>query len=150
MTADEHDNYAQAHVKQTSRSRNRGQRACSKLFTLAAMGITSISTQGTTTGPQAGQVINNNRVALSSTFTQNGTTRTVGAIDLEANNFFTQFPTQVVDLTGNSIAITAQAQALPQMNGAGMVRDMRATGHCWNRTLITGRTRRRGQTYGAF
>lgn len=86
----------------------------------------SINIQGGTTGPQAGQVINNNRVALSSTFTQNGQTKTVGAIDLEANNFFTVFPPQVVDNTGTPIAITPQAQGLPQMNGAGMVRDMRA------------------------
>ena len=108
----------------------------SELLTLAAQGITSISTQGAATGPQAGQVINNNRVALSSTFTQNGTTKTVGAIDLEANNFFTQFPTQVVDPTGNPIAITAQAQALPQMNGAGMVRDMRAAANNTARRLV--------------
>ena len=50
-----------------------------ELFTLADLGITSIATNGTTTGPQAGQLIANNRVALSSTFTQNGTTHTVGA-----------------------------------------------------------------------
>ena len=97
-----------------------------ELFTLDQLNITSINTNGTATGPQAGQLINNNRVALSTTFTQNGQTRTVGAIDLEANSFFTQFPTEVVDTTGNPVAITAQAQGLPQMNGAGMVRDMRA------------------------
>ena len=64
-----------------------------ELFTLDQLNITSINTNGTSTGPQAGQVINNHRVALSTTFTQNGQTRKVGAIDLEANNFFTQFPT---------------------------------------------------------
>ena len=67
--------------------------------------------------------INNNRVTLSTTFTQNTTdgqvSRTVGAIDLEFNSFFAQFP------LGEPVAITAQAQALPQMNGAGMVRNMR-------------------------
>ena len=100
--------------------------SANELFTLDQLNITSINTNGTSTGPQAGQVTNNNRVALSSTFTQNGQTKTVGAIDLEANNFFTQFPTEVIDTTGTPIAITTQAQGLPQMNGAGMVRDMRA------------------------
>ena len=56
----------------------------------------------------------------------NGTTHTVGAIDREANNFLTEFPPQVVDDSGNPVAITTQAQALPQMNGSGMVRNMRA------------------------
>ena len=125
MTADEYGNHAQVHFEQSCRCRDRDLRACSELLTLAVLGITSISTQGTTTGPQAGQVINSNRVALSSAFTQNGTTRTVGAIDLEANNFSAQFPTQVVDPTGNPLAITAQARAMPQMSKAGMVRDMR-------------------------
>ena len=103
-----------------------GTTGINELFTLGQLGITSINTNGTATGPQAGQVINNNQVALSTTFTQNGQTKTVGAIDLEANNFFTEFPPQVVDNTGTPIAITTQAQGLPQMNGAGMVRDMRA------------------------
>jgi hypothetical protein len=109
-----------------------GTTSANELFTLGQLGITRINTAGTPTGPQAGQVINNNQVALSSTFTQNGQTRTVGAIDLEANNFFTQFPTQVVDTTGNPITITPQAQGLPQMKGSGMVRDMRAAASCRN------------------
>ena len=96
-----------------------------ELFTLSDLGITSINTNGSTTGPQAGQIINNNQIALSATFTRNNQVRTVGAIDLETNEFFTQFPVQVVDDSGNPVAITAQAQALPQMNGSGMVRDMR-------------------------
>ena len=94
-----------------------------ELQSLGDLNITSINTQGTTTGPQAFQLINNNRVALSSTFTQNTpdgqVTRTVGAIDLEFNSFFAQFP------LGEPVAITAQTQGLPQMNGAGMVRNMR-------------------------
>jgi len=93
-----------------------------ELFALAGLGITSIGTNGTSTGPQAGQIVNNNLIALSTTYIRNGVTRTVGAIDLEANNFFTEFPPQVVDEAGNPVAITAQAQALPQMKGAGMVR----------------------------
>ena len=39
--------------------------------------------------------------------------RAVPIIELEANNFFTQFPPQAVDIAGNLVAITAQAQALP-------------------------------------
>ena len=95
-----------------------------ELSTLGQLNITSINTNGTDAGPQARQLINNNRVALSSTFTQNTTdgqvSRTVGAIDLEFNTFFAQFP------LGEPVAITAQAQGLPQMNGAGVVRDIRA------------------------
>jgi len=102
-----------------------GTSTTNELFTLTGLGITSIRTNGTSTGPQAGQIVNNNLIALSTTYIQNGVTRTVGAIDLEANNFFTEFPPQVVDEAGNPVAITAEAEGLPQMNGAGMVRDMR-------------------------
>jgi hypothetical protein len=98
----------------------------SELKTLAQLNITSIGVNGSTSGPQAGQVINNNSVALSATYTKGGQTRTVGAIDLEANNFFTEFPPEVVDEAGNPVTITTHAQALPQMNGSGMVRNMRA------------------------
>ncbi|WP_457282706.1 calcium-binding protein, partial [Polaromonas sp. P5_D5] len=97
-----------------------------ELKTLTELNITSIGVNGSSTGPQAGQVINNNTVALSATFTQNGQTHTVGAIDLETNNFFTEFPPEVVDEAGNPVPITAQAQALPQMNGSGMVRNLQA------------------------
>jgi Ca2+-binding RTX toxin-like protein len=98
----------------------------SELKTLSQLNITSIGVNGTTSGTQAGQIINNNLVALSATYTVGGQTRTVGAIDLETNNFFTEFPPEVVDEAGNPVAITTQAQALPQMNGSGMVRNMRA------------------------
>jgi hypothetical protein len=97
-----------------------------ELKTLSQLNITSIGVNGSTSGSQAGQIINNNLVALSATYTVGGQTRTVGAIDLETNNFFTEFPPEVVDESGNPVAITTQAQALPQMNGSGMVRNMRA------------------------
>ncbi|WP_457279434.1 calcium-binding protein [Polaromonas sp. P5_D5] len=97
-----------------------------ELKTLTELNITSIGVNGSGTGPQAGQVINNNTVALSATFTQNGQTHTVGAIDLETNNFFTEFPPEVVDEAGNPVPISEQARALPQMDGSGMVRNMRA------------------------
>ena len=70
--------------------------------------------------------VNGNQIAQSTTFTQNGTTRTVGAVDLQVNNFCTQFPAQLVDEAGSPVAITAQAKALPHMNGSGMERNMQA------------------------
>ena len=97
-----------------------------EMQSLSALGISSIGVNGTATGPQAGQVIAGNRVDLSTTFTQNGAVRTVGAIDFQVNNFYSQFSAQVVDQVGNPVAITAQALALPQMNGSGMVRNMQA------------------------
>ena len=97
-----------------------------ELSTLDALGITRIGLNGSSTGPQAGQTINNNRVALSTTFTRNGVNRTVGAIDLEANGFFSEIPPEVVDEEGNPVVISEGAQALPQMNGSGMVRNLRA------------------------
>ncbi|MCY1547203.1 hypothetical protein D9M68_832460 [compost metagenome] len=50
----------------------------------------------------------------------------MGAIDLEANAFFSEIPPEVVDEAGNPVTITESAQALPQMNGSGMVRNLRA------------------------
>ncbi|WP_281272934.1 calcium-binding protein, partial [Hydrogenophaga borbori] len=97
-----------------------------ELSGLDALGITRIGLNGSASGPQAGQTINNNRVALSTTFTRNGVNRTVGAIDLEANGFFSQIPPEVVDEAGNPVVITQAAHALPQMNGSGMVRNLRA------------------------
>ncbi|WP_137895068.1 calcium-binding protein [Ramlibacter sp. 2FC] len=97
-----------------------------ELKTLAELGITSIGVTGSATGPQAGQVINNNAVALSTTYTGDGESRTVGAIDLESNDFYTEFPAELVDENGNPVAITEQAQGLPQMSGSGMARNMRA------------------------
>ncbi|MDP3835693.1 MAG: hypothetical protein Q8Q82_17175 [Hydrogenophaga sp.] len=76
--------------------------------------------------PQAGQTLNNNRVALSTTYTRAGVYRTVGAIDLEANGFFSEIPPEVVDEAGNPVTVTETAAALPQMNGSGMVRNLRA------------------------
>lgn len=81
---------------------------------------------GRINGPQAGQTINSNRVALSTTYTRGGVTRTVGAIDLEANAFFSEIPPEVVDEAGSPVTVTETAQALPQMNGSGMVRNLRA------------------------
>jgi Ca2+-binding RTX toxin-like protein len=95
-----------------------------ELKTLDELGITSIDATGSNTGVQ--QIINGNRVALSGTFTRNGVTQTAAAMDLETNNFYSEFPPQLVDEAGNPVAITEQALSLPQMNGSGMVRNMRA------------------------
>lgn len=97
-----------------------------ELSALDALGITRIGLNGSASGPQAGQTLNNNTVALSTTFTLNGVNRTVGAIDLQANGFFSEIPPEVVDEEGQPVSITEAAQALPQMNGAGMVRDLRS------------------------
>ena len=97
-----------------------------ELSGLDALGITRLGLNGSATGPQAGQTLNNNRVALSTTFTRNGVNRTVGAIDLEANAFFSEIPPQVVDEAGQPVVVTQAASALPQMNGSGMVRNLRA------------------------
>ena len=99
-----------------------------ELSTLAGLNITRIGVNGSSTGPQAGQTINNNLVALSTTYTRAGVTRTVGAIDLEANGFFSEIPPEVVDEAGSPVTITETAQALPQMNGSGMVRNLREKG----------------------
>ena len=74
------------------------------------------------TGPRAGQTLNNNGVALSAPFTRNGVNRTVGAIDLQANCFFSEIPPKVEDEEGNPVVISEGALALLQMNGSGMVR----------------------------
>ncbi|MDO9438999.1 MAG: hypothetical protein Q7T95_26515, partial [Hydrogenophaga sp.] len=97
-----------------------------ELNSLTSLNITSIDLNGNAAGPQAGQTVNNNRVALSTTFTQSGETRTIGAIDLESNPFFSHIPAEQVDETGNPVTFTEAAAALPQMNGSGMVRNLRA------------------------
>lgn len=97
-----------------------------ELSTLAGLSITRIGVNGSSSGPQAGQTINNNRVALSTTYTRAGVNRTVGAIDLAHNPFFSEIPPEVVDEAGNPVTVSETAQALPQMNGSGMVRNLRA------------------------
>jgi len=68
----------------------------SETSTPSAVNMTRIGVTGSSTGPQAGQTINNNRVALSATYTRAGVNRTVGAIDREANGFFSEIPPEVV------------------------------------------------------
>jgi len=98
----------------------------SEISTLSALSITRIGGNASSTGPQAGQTIDNNPVTLSTTYTSAGVKRAVGAVDLEANGFFSEIPPEVVDESGNPVTITEAAQALPQMNGSGMVRSLQA------------------------
>ncbi|CAG2147354.1 hypothetical protein LMG19282_03139 [Cupriavidus campinensis] len=98
----------------------------SELKSLLDLNITSINIGGTSVGPQAGQNINGNSVALSATFTRDGQTRTVGAIDLASNPFFSEHPTEVLDPNGNTVEPSEQARQLPQMRGSGMARDLRS------------------------
>ncbi|MGH9876379.1 MAG: hypothetical protein ACRD5H_01970 [Nitrososphaerales archaeon] len=100
------------------------------------------------------QLDNDNLVALSTTFTQNRQTHAVGAIDLESNNFFTEFPPELVDEAGNPVAITAQAQALSKINDSGMVRNMRAAAslrrECRNAIKVVACRVRKQGTSGLF
>ncbi|WP_275054605.1 calcium-binding protein [Comamonas testosteroni] len=101
-----------------------------ELFTLDALGISRIGVVGSTTngtgGMQAGSTIEGNYVAQSASFTRvvNGQTfeRTVGAVDLDANDFHREF---LVDVPLPSEVEVAEAiRILPNMQGAGRVRDL--------------------------
>ena len=95
-----------------------------ELFGLDQLGISRIGVVGsatnTTGGTQAGTTVNGSLIAQSASFTQsvNGTevSRTIGAIDLEANNFYREFLVPV--------PLTEQAKALPQMQGSGRARNL--------------------------
>ena len=52
--------------------------------------------------------------------------QTGGVVDFVANNFDSQSPNQLFDKAGNPMAIFTQANPLLQMNGLGMVRNIRA------------------------
>ncbi len=97
-----------------------------EIKTLDQLGITRVGVKGENNGPQAGQNLNNNFVELAGTFTRNGAMRGLGAVDLEANAFFSEIPPEVVDENGLAVTVTDAALALPQMNGSGMVRNLRA------------------------
>jgi hypothetical protein len=81
-----------------------------ELFGLNDLGISRIGVTGSATnatgGTQAGSTVNGNFIALSASFslTTAGVTteRSVGAVDLEVNNFYREYTTHV--------ALTAQAQ----------------------------------------
>lgn len=93
-----------------------------EIKTLSELGIDRIDLHGNASGPAAGSMIAGNKVALSTTFTSSGTTRTIGAIDFAVNNFYSQFPSE----TAIEGATSDFIKGLPDMQGAGMVRDMHA------------------------
>jgi trimeric autotransporter adhesin len=89
-----------------------------ELFTLGSQNITSLSLAKTGTGAAQG----NNRISDLGTFTRTAsdgsqTTHTMGDIDLFDSPFRRTFAT--------AIPLTATAQALPEMQGSGWVRDLR-------------------------
>jgi hypothetical protein len=99
----------------------------SELFTFAQLGVASITTTGTADNVN---LVNSSGQATDNTQTHAGTfTRTTGATGeagtahlaasllLANNNFYREFSDDPV--------LSAEAQALPQMQGSGTVRDLR-------------------------
>ncbi|MBX3611908.1 MAG: hypothetical protein KF871_18595, partial [Hydrogenophaga sp.] len=86
-----------------------------ELFGLADKGIASISLTGTTAGTNLG---NGNTVATSAVVTRDdGSTTTAADLNAAHNPFYRSF--------ANDIVVSDTAQALPEMGGAGWVRDLR-------------------------
>ncbi|WP_281173396.1 calcium-binding protein [Xenophilus azovorans] len=92
-----------------------------ELFGLDQLGISRIGVVGSTTnatgGTQANTTVNGNLIAQSASFTQDGTDRTVGAIDLDSNPFYREFTTPLIE--------NPLVQDLPDMQGSGRARDLR-------------------------
>lgn len=86
-----------------------------ELFALADHGIASIGLSGTAANTNLG---NGNTVGATAVVTRSdGTTTTAADLNLAHNPFFRRFTTDV--------PVSQAAQALPQMGGAGWVRDLR-------------------------
>ncbi|MBT9540373.1 MAG: hypothetical protein IV098_10935, partial [Thiobacillus sp.] len=92
-----------------------------ELSTLAALGIASINVTKTQNSTLLG---NGNVIADLGTYTKTdgsigtlGDTAQLGDVNLASNSFISQFT--------DSVPITAQAAALPDMQGSGQVRDLR-------------------------
>lgn len=92
-----------------------------ELFTFADLGVASINTSGTATNINLG---GGNTQTHSGSFTKvggavgnAGTAELAGSLLLANNNFYREFT--------DDPAITSAAQALPQMQGSGLVRDLR-------------------------
>jgi len=84
-----------------------------ELFTFTQLGVASIKVSGTAGNVNVG---GGNTQTHSGSFTKvDGSTHLAGSIVLANNNFYRQFT--------DDPAITATAQALPQMQGSGLVRD---------------------------
>jgi hypothetical protein len=93
----------------------------SELFTFAQLGVASITTTGTADNVNLG---GDNTQTHAGTFTrttgatgQAGTAHLAASLLLANNNFYREFSDDPV--------LSAEAQALPQMQGSGTVRDLR-------------------------
>ncbi|MHA6831175.1 calcium-binding protein [Ralstonia pseudosolanacearum] len=84
-----------------------------ELFSLDELGITRIGLNANASGT----FINGNRVEQKATFTRDGKDQVVGTIDLQQNGFYREFSTPV--------ELTDTAKNLPNIKGAGWVRDLR-------------------------
>ena len=92
-----------------------------ELTTLAAQGIASLGAQGTQSNVNLG---GGNTQVMSGSFTRtngmlgtSGVAEVAGSLLLASNNFYRDFTDEV--------ALTPAAQSLPQMQGSGLVRDLR-------------------------
>ncbi len=89
-----------------------------ELKTLASLGITSIGTVGNYGPTGTANFGNGNTQVAAGTFTRsNGATGRSGSLRLSSSNFYREF--------SDDPAVTTAAQALPQMHGSGLVRDLR-------------------------
>jgi Ca2+-binding RTX toxin-like protein len=93
----------------------------SEMTTLAQQGVASINLAATQTNTALGggntQTWTGSFVRADGTTGVAGAAELAGSLDLAANNFYREF-------TDNPVLTTA-AQALPQMRGSGLVRDLR-------------------------
>ena len=110
-----------ASVKLWKDANQNGISEAAELFSFAALGVQSINLAATATSVP---LIGGNTQTFAGTFTRDGgavssagTAELVGSLLLANNNFYRQFT--------NDPAITTAAQALPQMQGSGWVRDLR-------------------------
>ena len=110
-----------ASVKLWKDANQNGISEAAELFTFAALGVQSINLAATATSVP---LIGGNTQTFAGTFTREGgavsaaaTAELVGSLLLTNNNFYRQFT--------DDPAITNAAQALPQMQGSGWVRDLR-------------------------
>ena len=92
-----------------------------ELTTLAAQGIARLGAQGTQSNVNLG---GGNTQVMSGSFTRtngmlgtSGVAEVAGSLLLASNNFYRDFTDEV--------ALTPAAQSLPQMQGSGLVRDLR-------------------------
>ncbi|MDO8770929.1 MAG: hypothetical protein Q7K57_19915, partial [Burkholderiaceae bacterium] len=110
-----------ASVKLWKDANQNGISEAGELFTFAQLGVASIDVSGTASNLNLG---GGNTQTFAGSFTTNagstgaaGTAQLAGSLLLANNNFYRQFTDDPV--------LISQAQALPQMQGSGLVRDLR-------------------------